>query len=296
MHNISSEWTPGVTRNKDAPKSQEILGTWVIPGACCVGTGGDGDMHCLTAYQPSMADCTTTVVPRFDVTSEIASTLGGTLAVRLHLVTDRRPGYTRPGASFGISYPALLNIEIFGEAPDTPPGDKKSTTLAAATTLIARTTKRRNDGGTEGKDGGTEGKDDDSRSHGHDGLTIVICILSIVFTIAVTALGILVKRMYTQLQKDQRGPQQALFENPMADIVQTQQPPLMLGAPSGTADAVMSENTCESGQKTGQNCARAKAKRSAYCKSLHTCKAKKCYEWKSSKDQHCIQHQGSSDL
>lgn len=286
VHNASSEWIPGVTRNKDAPKSQEFLGTWTIPGACCVGTGGDGDMHCLTAYQPSMADCTTTVVPRFDVTSEIVSTLGGTLAVRLHLITDRRSGFTRPGASFGISYPALVNIEIFGEAPDIPPGDKKSTTLAGTTQITPGPTARvTNTPDRRPNDAGTGVKANETR-HSHAGLIAAISILGI----AVVVLGILVSRMYLQPQLDQRGPQ-ALFENPM---VQTQ-PPLMFGTPSDAVDAVMSENTCESGQKAAKNCARTKANKSAYCKS-HTCKTKKCYQWKSSKVQHCVQHQGSSDL
>ena len=52
----------------------------------------------------------------------------------------------------------------------------------------------------------------------------------------------------------------------------------------GTAD-----DLCESGKRTGNDCARTKAKKSAYCEP-HTCQEKMCYRLKSSKVDYCNEH------
>ena len=49
---------------------------------------------------------------------------------------------------------------------------------------------------------------------------------------------------------------------------------------------------CESGQKTGKECSKAKAAKSTYCKS-HTCTQKKCHRLKSRKADYCNQHAGT---
>eukprot|EP00729_Bicosta_minor_P000128 gene128-18671_t len=176
VHKTSTDWTPGVTRNKDVPEAQELLGTLTIPAACC--EANQYNHYCLQAYRPITADCTTTVVPRLDITSEIESALtgwlSGTLAIRLHMITS-------PGA-FAFSKPAKVNIEIFGEPSIFTTTPTTQTAGATQTTSTTATATRPVVPPATGTDGSSDSV------HNHTGFIVGLSVLGVlVIVLAILA-------------------------------------------------------------------------------------------------------------